>query len=284
MACERGLFLRVVDCQLAVRSDPHLLRRILQNLLSNALRYTPKETLKGRILLGCRRRGGDLRIEVWDTGVGIAAADQKRIFEEFQRLAPGPEKGLGLGLAIVDRVSRLLGHPVDVHSRPGHGSCFAVTVPLAQGPGTPLQRKSAIAAPDVTERALTILCLDNDATILDGLRALLGGWGHRVLVATDAAGAMAAAEQSPPDVVLVDYHLDGERTGLDFLDDLRQRSGRGICALVVTADRSEAVRTATKARGCELLSKPVKPAALRRFLGGEALSRQFGTKQGVSSV
>ncbi|MDN5005418.1 NahK/ErcS family hybrid sensor histidine kinase/response regulator [Bradyrhizobium sp. GCM10027634] len=280
MARERGLVLRVIDCRLAVRSDPHLLRRILQNLLSNALRYTPG----GRILLGCRRRGDDLRIEVWDTGIGIAAADQKRIFEEFQRLAPGSEKGLGLGLAIVDRISRLLGHSVDVRSRPGHGSCFAVMVPLAHGPGTPLQRKAAAAAPDVTERPLTILCLDNDAPILDGLTALLGGWGHRVLVATDAPSAMALAAASPPDVVLVDYHLEGERTGLDFLDDLRQKSGRGVCALVVTGDRSEVVRTAAKARGCEVLSKPVKPAALRRFLGGEALSRQFGTKQGASSV
>lgn len=280
MARERGLVLRVVDCKLAVRSDPHLLRRILQNLLSNALRYTPR----GRILLGCRRRGGNLRIEVWDTGIGIAAADQKRIFEEFQRLAPGSEKGLGLGLAIVDRISRLLGHPVDLRSRPGHGSCFAVTVPLANGPGMSLQRKAAMAAPDVTERALTILCLDNDATILDGLTALLGGWDHRVLVATNATGAMAAAAASPPDVVLVDYHLDGERTGLDFLDDLRQRSGCGVCALVVTGDRSETVRTAAKARGCEVLSKPVKPAALRRFLSGEAMSRQLGTKQGASSV
>ena len=284
MARERGLVLRVVDCSLTVRSDPHLLRRILQNLLSNALRYTLKDTSKGRILLGCRRRDGDLRIEVWDTGIGIAAADQKRIFEEFQRLASGSEKGLGLGLAIVDRISRLLGHPVDLRSRPGRGSCFAVTVPLARGPGMPLQRKVAATAPAVTERHLTVLCLDNDATILDGLTALLGGWGHRVLVATDADRAIAVAAANPPDVVLVDYHLDGERTGLDFLDDLRQKSGRGVCALVVTGDRSEAVRTAARARGCEVLSKPVKPAALRRFLSGEALSRRFGTKQGASSA
>ncbi|MGX4803618.1 hybrid sensor histidine kinase/response regulator [Bradyrhizobium guangdongense] len=288
MARERSLAFRVVDCSLSVRSDPHLLRRILQNLLSNALRYTPKDTSKdrsrGRILLGCSRRDGHLRIEVWDTGIGIAAADQKRIFEEFQRLTPGSEKGLGLGLAIVDRVSRLLGHPVDVRSRPGRGSCFAVTVPLAQGPGTPLQRKVAATAPATTERQLTILCLDNDATILDGLTALLAGWGHRVLVATDANRAMAAAAASSPDVVLVDYHLGGERTGLDFLDDLRQKSGRDVCALVVTGDRSEAVRAAARARGCEVLSKPVKPAALRRFLGSEALSRQFGTKQGASSA
>nr|WP_249157508.1 PAS domain-containing hybrid sensor histidine kinase/response regulator [Bradyrhizobium diazoefficiens] len=278
MARERGLVLRVVDCRHAVRSDPHLLRRILQNLLSNALRYTPR----GRILLGCRRRGNALRIEVWDTGVGIAAADQKRIFEEFQRLAQGSEKGLGLGLAIVDRVSRLLGHPVDVRSRPGHGSCFAVTVPLAQGPGMPLQRPAATAAPAVAERKLTILCLDNDATILEGLSALLGGWGHRVLVAIDAVAAKETAAAVPPDIVLLDYHLDGGRNGLDFLDDLRQKSGRAVRALVVTGDRSEAVRNEARARGCEILSKPVKPAALRRFLGGEALSRQFGTEPETS--
>lgn len=274
MARERGVVLSVVDCGLAVRSDPHLLRRILQNLLSNALRYTPK----GRILLGCRRRGDALRVEVWDTGIGIAAEDKARIFEEFQRLAPGAEKGLGLGLAIVDRVSRLLGHAVDVRSRPGHGSCFAVTVPLGRGPGRPLQRNAAIASPVAAERPLTILCLDNDATILEGLAALLGGWGHRVLVAADAAEAMAAATASPPDVVLLDYHLDGGRSGLDFLDDLRQESGRAVRALVVTGDRSEAVRKAARARGCEILSKPIKPAALRRILGSEALSRQFGTK------
>ncbi|MBB4422908.1 Na+/proline symporter/signal transduction histidine kinase/ActR/RegA family two-component response regulator [Bradyrhizobium sp. CIR48] len=274
MARERGIAFRVVDCGLAVRSDPHLLRRILQNLLSNALRYTPK----GRILLGCRRRGEVLRIEVWDTGVGIAAADQKRIFEEFQRLAPGAEKGLGLGLAIVERVSRLLDHAVDVRSRPGQGSCFAVTVPLAHGPGRPLQSNPSMAPPAPAERALTILCLDNDATILDGLSALLGGWGHHVLVAADATAAMDAAATVLPDVVLLDYHLDGGCNGLDFLDDLRQKAGRDVRALVVTGDRSEAVRRAARARGCEILSKPVKPAALRRFLGGEALSRQFGTK------
>ncbi|WP_461625569.1 response regulator [Bradyrhizobium sp. 25ACV] len=135
-----------------------------------------------------------------------------------------------------------------------------------------------MAAPAPAERALTILCLDNDATILDGLSALLGGWGHHVLVAADAAAAMDAAATVLPDVVLLDYHLDGGCNGLDFLDNLRQKSGREVRALVVTGDRSEAVRQAARARGCEILSKPVKPAALRRFLGGEALSRQFGTK------
>ncbi len=278
MARERGLSLRVVDCRFVVRSDPHLLRRILQNLLSNALRYTPK----GRILLGCRRRGADLRIEVWDTGVGIAEQDQKRIFEEFRRLAPQPDKGVGLGLAIVDRISRLLGHSIDVRSREGHGSCFAVTVPLADGPGTALQRKSA--APLRAETSLAVLCLDNDSTILEGLAALLTGWGHRAVVATDVTAAVQMAARCRPDVVLVDYHLDGGRSGLDFVDELRRGSESEVRALVVTADRSEGVREEAKARGCEILLKPVKPAALRRFLNGEALSRQLATKQGTHSA
>ncbi|MFB9266298.1 NahK/ErcS family hybrid sensor histidine kinase/response regulator [Bradyrhizobium erythrophlei] len=275
LARERGLSLRVVDCALMVRSDPHLLRRILQNLLSNAVRYTPK----GSILLGCRRNAGQVRIEVWDTGVGIADADRSRIFEEFQRLAPGTDKGLGLGLAIVDRVSRLLGHTVDVRSRPGRGSCFAVTVPLASGPGTAPRRERAAATPLPAEQPLTIMCLDNDATILQGLAALLGGWGHHVVTATDHAAAMAAAAASRPDVVLLDHHLDGDRSGLDFLDDLRRVSTGNVCALLITGDRSEEVRNAARARGCEILLKPIKPAALRRFLSGEALTRRLAPQE-----
>jgi len=277
LARERGLSLRVVDCGLVVRSDPHLLRRILQNLLSNAVRYTPS----GDILLGCRRRGAALRIEVWDTGVGIAEEDQERIFEEFQRLAPGPDKGQGLGLAIVDRISRLLGHAVDIRSRRGHGSCFAVTVPLATGPGRALQpaADSAPVRAGEGERSLTVLCLDNDAMILQGLTALLAGWGHRAVVAENTEAAMAAAAACRPDVLLLDYHLDGGRSGLDFLDDLRRRGPGSVRALIVTGDRSEEVRRAARARGCEVLLKPVKPAALRRFLGGEALSRQLAMNQ-----
>lgn len=278
LARERGLSLRVIGCSLAVRSDPHLLRRILQNLLSNAVRYTPR----GEILLGCRRRGADLRIEVWDTGVGIAAEDQARIFEEFQRLTPGQDKGLGLGLAIVDRISRLLGHAVDVRSRHGHGSCFAVTVPLASGGGAALRPEPASepALPGAGELSLTVLCLDNDAMILQGLTALLAGWGHRVVVAEDPLAALAAAAACRPDVVLLDYHLDGGRNGLDVLDDLRQSSRGRFRALVITGDRSEEVRRSARARGCDVLLKPVKPAALRRFLGGEALSRQLAANQG----
>ncbi|MBR0894568.1 hybrid sensor histidine kinase/response regulator [Bradyrhizobium tropiciagri] len=271
LARERALTLRVVDCGLVIRSDPHLLRRILQNLLSNAVRYTPK----GDILLGCRRRGADLRIEVWDTGVGIAEADLGRIFQEFQRLAPGTDKGSGLGLAIVDRVSRLLGHKIDVGSRRGCGSCFAVTVPLASGPATALQRELAPVTPLASEQPLNVLCLDNDATILKGLTALLSGWGHHAVTVADPDSALAAAAICAPDVVLLDYHLDGGRSGLDFLDDLRQKSGSCIRALVITGDRGEAVRRAAKARGCEILTKPVKPANLRRFLNAEVLSRQL---------
>ncbi|MGJ4949998.1 NahK/ErcS family hybrid sensor histidine kinase/response regulator [Bradyrhizobium sp. HKCCYLS20291] len=270
MARERGLALRVVDCAGVVRSDPNLLRRILQNLLSNALRYTPR----GRILLGCRRSGGQLRIEVWDTGVGIAETDRSRIFEEFQRLSPGTDKGLGLGLAIVDRISRLLGHTIDVRSRLGHGSCFAVTLPLVSGPGISLRTARASVAPLSDEQPLTILCLDNDAAILEGLTALLGGWGHHVVTAADPAAAMAAAAERRPDVVLLDYHLDGRCNGLEVLDDLSRGAAGDVPALLITGDRSEAVRDAAKARGCDILLKPVKPAALRRFLGREAVRRR----------
>nr|WP_315834822.1 PAS domain-containing hybrid sensor histidine kinase/response regulator [Bradyrhizobium prioritasuperba] len=281
LARERGLTLRVVTCGADVRSDPHLLRRILQNLLSNAVRYTPR----GDILLGCRRHGAELRLEVWDTGVGIAPEYQQKIFEEFQRLAPGAgsDKGSGLGLAIVDRISRLLGHAVDVRSRPGRGSCFAVTVPLAQGPGVALKPAPAQENPSAAMKPLTILCLDNDVTILQGLTALLEGWGHRVITAVDARTALAAAAANRPDVALVDYHIDGVRTGMDFLDDLRQMlgqtSGAGFPGLLVTGDRSEDVRKAAQARGCGILLKPVKPAALRRFLSGAALRGQLTTDQ-----
>ena len=274
MARERGLALRVVKCGLVIRSDPHLLRRILQNLLSNAVRYTPK----GEILVGCRRCGNDLRIEVWDTGVGIAEEDQKRIFEEFERLAPSTDKGSGLGLAIVDRISRLLDHAVDVRSRGGCGSCFAVTVPLVSGPGVASQREAASAVPDSVEQPLTILCLDNDAEVLKGLTALLAGWGHQTVTATDIGTAMAAAASCHPDLVLLDYHLDGGQNGLDFLDEFRRTSGTDTHALVITGDRSEAVRKAARARDCEILAKPVKPAALRRYLSGEVLSRQLATE------
>ncbi len=275
LAQERGLTLRVVGCGLAVRSDPQLLRRILQNFLSNAIRYTPS----GRVLLGCRRRGDRLRIEVWDSGPGIPENKRREVFEEFRRLntatSPGSaaDKGLGLGLAIVDRIANLLGHAVTVRSTLGRGTGFAVDVPLSDQRPLPLNRPSASPA-GVLAGGLLVLCIDNEDTILAGLRALLEQWGCRVATASDedgAVAALAAMGETLPDVVCVDYHVAEGLTGLVVLDRLRARWDRPVKGLLLTADRSEAVRQEAERSGCGVIYKPVKPASLRRFLNGAAL-------------
>ncbi len=261
----RGLAVRVVPSSLAVQSDPRLLRRIVQNLLSNAVRYT----LAGGVLLGCRRAGGQVLIVVQDTGPGIALEHQAAVFEEFRRLpggAPGTERGLGLGLAIVDRAARLLGHSVELRSEPGRGTRFSVAVPRADDAAP----ASAPAAPPVGALAAGrhVLCIDDEPEILRGLAALLEGWGCRVATAPDGDRALPAPV---PDVLIVDYHLGAGDDGLAVVQRLRAHWGRPVPALLVTADRSEGVRQAARLAGCEVLSKPVRPAALRRFLAAAAL-------------
>ncbi|CAO3361565.1 hybrid sensor histidine kinase/response regulator [Azospirillum palustre] len=283
LAQERGLTLKVVGCGAVVRSDPQLLRRVLQNFLSNAVRYTPK----GRVLLGCRRRrdpihGDRLRIEVWDTGPGIPEAKRHEVFEEFRRLGgengggnPAgkfEDKGLGLGLAIVDRIARLLDHPVTLRSTVGRGTGFAVEVPMEQARATPVTRP--VSTPAALSAGLLVLCIDNEEPILAGLRALLGQWGCRVATASDVAGALAALipfDGALPDVVCVDYHVGDGQTGLAVLERLRELWDRPVKGLLLTADRSEAVRAEAERCGCGVLYKPVKPASLRRFLNGAAL-------------
>ncbi len=272
LARERGLTLRVVGCGAVVRSDPQLLRRVLQNFLSNAVRYTPG----GRVLLGCRRRGAQLRIEVWDTGPGIPENKRREVFEEFRRLgndtapASAADRGLGLGLAIVDRIATLLDHPVTVRSTLGRGTGFAVDVPLSDQRAAPLARPDAPPA-GLLAGGLLVLCIDNEEPILAGLRALLGQWGCRVATASDVAGALAALDGALPDVVCVDYHVGDGLTGLAVLDRLRGLWGRPVKGLLLTADRSDAVRAEAEQSGCGVLYKPVKPASLRRFLNGAAL-------------
>lgn len=270
LAREAGLGFRAVPCGLAVRTDPALLRRILQNFLSNAVRHTPS----GRVLLGCRRVGGALRVEVWDTGPGIEPHLQAEIFTEFRRLDPaqGRPTGLGLGLAVVDRAARLLGHPVSLRSLPGKGSCFAVTLPIAGGVSP---CGAAPVAPTATPilRGLRVLCVDNEPAVLAGLAALLEGWGCVALRAADLAGARAALGGVPPDAVVVDYHLDDGWDGLSLLARLSDEWGAAVPAVLVTADRSGKVAEAAQAAGVVLLPKPARPAALRRFLTGVAMRR-----------
>lgn len=271
VAEQRDLRLRVVPTTLAVRSDPQLLRRILQNFLSNALRYTSR----GGVLLGARRVGGEVRIEVWDSGPGVAAEQRARIFDEFQRLehpSPWGEKGLGLGLSICDRLAGMLGHRLDLHSRVEHGSCFAVTVPRSEA--VPVRRQRVERAGPDKQLPLTVLCLDNDASILDGMRALLSRWGVDCRTALDVAQARAELRRGPIDLILADYHLTDSVDGLQALQQLRDALGELPPVAMITADGSSELKQRARARGYPVLHKPVRPAALRALL--TALVRRQG--------
>jgi signal transduction histidine kinase len=265
LAREKGLKLKFSPCSLAVRSDRRLLRRLLQNLVSNAIKYTPK----GGVLIGCRRKAKKLRIDVYDTGIGIPQSKRRIIFQEFQRLDEGARvaRGLGLGLSIVERIGRVLDHKVDLRSAPRRGSRFSVEMPVS------------IAAPSVQEPrefgtvdrsrlvGTTVLCIDNEPKVLDGMDVLLGGWGCRVLKAPDLATAVDAISdtQVAPNGLLVDYHLD-KGNGLDAIVELRRRFGAELPAILITADRSPHVRDAARAQDVQVLSKPLKPAALRALM------------------
>jgi Na+/proline symporter/signal transduction histidine kinase len=273
VAREKALELRFMPSSLAVRSDRRLLRRLLQNLVSNAIKYTPS----GRVLVGCRRRGQMVLIEVRDTGIGIPASKLKMVFREFQRLDDGARvaRGLGLGLSIVERIARVLGHRIGVASRPGAGSAFTVEVPRAAAmaarpaaAGPPPARPSNLAG-------LRIVCVDNEPAILDGMRQLLGDWGCEVATARSAKAALAHLRNggARPDVILADYHLDNG-DGLSVIAALRRRVGGPVLAVLLTADRSAEVRDAAAAADVHLLHKPLKPAALRAMLAQWRLRAQ----------
>ena len=264
VAEQRGLRLRVMPTAMAIRSDPQLLRRIVQNLLSNALRYTGK----GGVLLGGRRSpDGQVRIEVWDTGPGIAPEQRTRIFGEFQQLeqrSPWGEKGLGLGLSICDRLARILDHPLALHSRVGHGSCFAVTVPRNET--VPARRQQVQRSGSGQQLPLTVLCLDNDEVILDGMRALLSRWGVDCRVALNPNEARDELTRGPIDLILADYHLADEVDGLQALQQLREALGDLPPVVMITADGSSELKARARELGYPVLHKPVRPAALRAVL------------------
>jgi len=261
----RGLELVAVPCRLYVRTDRRLLRRVLQNFLSNAIKYTKQ----GRVLIGCRRRNGALLIEVHDTGAGIPANKHELIFKEFHRLNPGTPSihGIGLGLSIVERISRMLDHPIHLSSTPGVGSVFGMTVPLAAEGAREMPAVAASALQGGQLHGCTVLCVDNEPSILDGMRALLENWHCRVLVAsgTEEALDVFAQNDPSPDIVLADYHLEGE-TGLDCIDRLREVARHPMSAVLITADRSPDVEQEAKGDGLYVLRKPIKPAALRSLM------------------
>jgi Na+/proline symporter/signal transduction histidine kinase len=265
IASGKGLELRFVPSSLTVRSDRRLLRRVLQNLVSNAIKYTPK----GCVLVGCRRRDGLLRIDVLDTGVGIPKSKQRDIFVEFHRLDHGARiaRGLGLGLSIVERIARVLEHKVDVVSEAGEGSRFSIEVPrvdaapisLPAGDDVPLQAGQLAGT--------TAVCIDNEPAILDGMETLLRGWGCEVIKAADLDAALTLTNEigPAPNGLLVDYHLD-RGNGIAAIDRLRQRLGADLPAILITADRSPRVRAEARAQNIQVLHKPIKPAALRAML------------------
>jgi CheY-like chemotaxis protein len=267
LAVNRDLKLRVRSCDARVFSDRKLLYRILQNFLANAIRYTER----GGVLLGCRRRGNRLELGVWDTGVGIDDSEKELIFQEFHRLEYAQrldERGLGLGLAICERIARMLGHEMQVRSEPGRGSCFSVLVPLTSEAAAKTQPGLDSVPGELSPLGgLSVLCVDNEPDILDGMKMLLERWGCAVLLAESLDGATQLVQQSgAPGFLLVDYHLGGQIDGLDVLSQLESTFGTRVPAIVITADRSPELENAVRARGYGLLRKPIKPAALRTLM------------------
>ncbi len=261
-----ALAFRCSSSKLWVYTDLYLLRRVLQNFLSNALRYTRR----GKVLLGCRRKDGLLVIEVWDTGPGIADQDRKRIFDEFERLGQSSgdthstadnQKGLGLGLSIANRISQLLGHRLSFDSWLGQGSVFRIAIPLGE---RCLPRQSPPVVADVALSGLKVLCIDNEFRILAGMQALLEQWGCQVTCAPSLGDAIQRWQQpSSPDIVLADYHLDNEENGLNVLQALSYHWDCALSAIVISANNSDELRKAVKLNGYLFLPKPVQPGSLR---------------------
>jgi CheY-like chemotaxis protein/anti-sigma regulatory factor (Ser/Thr protein kinase) len=255
---------------LAVHSDPQLLTRLLQNLVSNAVKYTPG----GRVLVGCRRKRDRVAIEVVDTGIGIAPTEHALIFKEFRRLDAGARvaPGLGLGLSIVERMAKILRVAVTLDSVPGRGTRMRVTVPLAAAP--PIAMREGNPATDLSADGMAVLCIDNDGRILTGMEALLSGWGCVALLARSAREAVRVISTAKrmPDVMLVDYHLD-ESDGLTAVADIRWKLDADIPAILITADRSPELRARALKAGIRVLNKPLKPAALRALMTQWSVSR-----------
>ncbi|WP_374418213.1 hybrid sensor histidine kinase/response regulator [Stutzerimonas kunmingensis] len=266
VAAAAGLQLKHYIPRVAIKTDFRLLTRILRNFLSNACRYTDQ----GCVLVGARMRAGALRIEVWDTGRGIPEEELGSIFLEFNQLGIGrsaKRSGVGLGLAIVDRIASMLGYQVLVRSKPGRGSVFSIDVPLAEA--MPRER---VAAPTVVPQlgdplpGRRLLVIDNEESILLSMTALLEQWGCTVVTATDEQSAVAALAGVAPDAILADYHLDHGLTGWDVVLAVRGRFDQALPAVMITADRSDQCRQQLQGCGVPVLNKPVKPGKMRSVL------------------
>jgi signal transduction histidine kinase len=273
VAQEKGLTLRLVSSSAWVRSDPVLLERIVLNLVSNAVRYTTC----GGIVVGCRHRGSVLRIEVADSGTGIPEDQRRKIFSEFYRLADAKkanQAGLGLGLAIVERLCALLDHPIDLASTPGKGSRFFITVPTAPAAALPKFEPPLRPALDIASGKLVVV-IDNDARVLEGMGGLLRNWGCRVVTAATPEAALRdvsrIGREARPDLIISDYHLDDEQSGITAIGKLREAYG-AVPAFVMSGDTAPERLREARESGHHLLHKPVQPMKLR------AMVSQFLTK------
>lgn len=269
LAAAKGLRLTVKASEAVVLSDAGYLRRILQNLIGNAIRYTEK----GRILVAARPRAGALRLEVWDTGPGIPASEQDNVFKEFHRIQgrASASEGLGLGLAIVDRAAALLGHPLALHSRAGRGTLFTLTVPLTQPWALSDADTQAQPLPGSVEGRIVLL-IENDAELRRAMVLLLEKWGAAVIEAATGEEALALLDDLGilPDALVVDQHLGAGMTGLQTVASLRARAA-DLPVTLISADRGEDLRLAAKAAGVGVMHKPVEPDALRAFLADTRL-------------
>ncbi len=270
IVAEKGLVLDIPATDLLIVSDPAMLRRILQNLLSNAARFTDT----GTISVHAFQRGEDVRIEVRDTGIGISEADRNRIFEEFQSgssVRPSRQGGFGLGLFIVKRMAQALDHKIDLETQPGRGSAFSVTVPHATVGTETIETHAQQAEARRAQYGFTdlnVMVIENDLNIIEATKNLLTKWNCRPHTATNIAqisGYIATAEE-PPAIILADYHLDNDECGLTGVAKLREAFGRNIPAIIITADHGPESGNAVKEAGCEILRKPIRPAELRALM------------------
>ena len=260
IARNKGLEFDIVASSSWVRSDPQLLHRLLQNLISNVIKYTNE----GKVLLGVRHRVGLIEIQVLDTGPGIPAARQAEIFKEFHRLdsSAGVGRGIGLGLSIVDRIGRMLDHHVGLRSSPGKGSCFFVRLQEVPAPQQPAKPENL---PSFALNDIHVLCIDNEPEVLVSMETLLSGWHCKVTAARSAEEALAKvrAQSRPIDIVLADYHLDNDVTGGRVIEELRDKIAADLPAAILTADYSPEVHRKLRDDAIPVLRKPVKAGALR---------------------
>ena len=268
VAANEELDFRIRSTSAFVHTDPRMLARIVRNLLSNAFRYTRQ----GGVLLAVRMRDEELQLQVWDTGVGIAPEKLRDIFAEFHQVLPhgaGGRQGAGLGLAIVERMVGVLGCRIDVASKLGQGSRFTLTLSRASAPRYE-KRQPPVVPPVLREgfEGALILVIDNDPAVLESMQMLLERWGCEVMPVLGREEALAELARSGkrPTVVLADYHLDDGRTGFDAIHRVRKYLGEDVPGAIITADRSDEVRTLLRAQYLPVLNKPVKPNRLRALL------------------